>query len=359
VVEAAGALYVADVKSFALAICWPGAESAIKADVARRRRDLRLAFSRPGLLTFKSEVVISPDDEPPSPFARVWGRSVGAAADGSEACALVAGLGLKVPRVQVFSRGASTPEDVDRHRAEALVVDRWRNDLTQAGSSAALRLQLDGPAALGELVVDCVVAAEEPAWLGLHRYVAGGSPWPGGGLPVAVPEAAPSRAYAKIEEAIAWAGLDVRVGDMALEIGAAPGGAALALVQRGVSVLGVDTAPIVPAVLAYRHASGARVEQRTTTARGLRFDELPARVDWLLVDVNLAPKVALGEVSRLMPALRPTLRGAVFTLKMNDWKLAAALDELSERIAAMGLPRVTLRHLASNRREICAVARPP
>jgi hypothetical protein len=80
-------------------------------------------------------------------------------------------------------------------------------------------------------------------------------------------------------------------------------------------------------------------------------------VDWLLLDVNLAPQVALHEVARLMPRLRATLQGAVFTLKLNDWTFVDALPSLVDRIRKMGLPEVGLRHLPSNRREICAVAR--
>jgi hypothetical protein len=88
----------------------------------------------------------------------------------------------------------------------------------------------------------------------------------------------------------------------------------------------------------------------------LRWEELPARVDWLLVDVNLAPQVALHEVARLMPRLLPTLRGAVFTLKLNDWTFVTALPALVERIQQMGLPDVRLKHLPSNRQEVCAIA---
>jgi 23S rRNA (cytidine2498-2'-O)-methyltransferase len=88
----------------------------------------------------------------------------------------------------------------------------------------------------------------------------------------------------------------------------------------------------------------------------LRWEELPERVDWLLVDVNLAPQVAVHEVARLMPRLKTTLQGAVITLKLNDWTFASALPALAERIRGMGLPDVRLRHLPSNRREVCAIA---
>ena len=88
----------------------------------------------------------------------------------------------------------------------------------------------------------------------------------------------------------------------------------------------------------------------------LRWEELPAQIDWLLVDVNLAPQVALHEVGRLMPRLRAGLRGAVFTLKLNDWTFVAELPALVDRIRQMGLPDVRMQHLPSNRKEICAVA---
>jgi hypothetical protein len=87
----------------------------------------------------------------------------------------------------------------------------------------------------------------------------------------------------------------------------------------------------------------------------LRWEQLPPRVDWLLVDVNLAPQVALHEVGRLMPRLMPTLRGAVFTLKLNDFSFVAELPALEQRIAAFGFSEVRMRHLPSNRQEVCAV----
>ena len=173
-----------------------------------------------------------------------------------------------------------------------------------------------GAAELGELVADVIVAPDEAAWLGVHRHDATRPAYPGGALPVEVPADAPSRAYAKIEEAIAWAKLPVEAGQIALEIGAAPGGAALALARRGLKVWGVDTGELAPNVLA--HPNVVHVAKKVGA---LRWEELPERVDWLLVDVNLAPQVALHEVARLMPRLRTTLRGAVFTLKLNDWAL--------------------------------------
>jgi len=57
-----------------------------------------------------------------------------------------------------------------------------------------------------------------------------------------------------------------------------------------------------------------------------------------------------------MPQLKKTLVGAVITLKMNDWQFVDELPTLAQRIREMGLPDVRMRHLPSNRREVCAVA---
>ncbi len=318
---------------FAFATCLPGLEPALKREVARDRAELRFAYSRPGLITFKAAGVIDPDEVSPTGFAWVWGRSLGAARTPEEAAHQLGYLGAK--RLHVFAREPEAEVD----------LTPWR---TPIAKTLAIP---DGAALPGELVADVIVAANEPAWLGLHVADAYHSPYPGGAIPVAIPADAPSRAYAKIVEAIEWAKLPIAAGHVALEIGCAPGGAALALARRGVEVWGVDSAELAPQVRAE-----PLVHHLKLKVGALRWEQLPPRVDWLLVDVNLAPQVALHEVARLVPKLRATLRGAVFTLKLNEWAFVDALPALGERIRAMGFASVRLRHLPSNRREIAAVA---
>jgi 23S rRNA (cytidine2498-2'-O)-methyltransferase len=304
------------VASFAFVTCAIGLERLAKADLAARRPAWRLAFSRPGLLTFKTPDDVDPAAAAPTPFARVWGASLGTAAPDPAA----------FDRVHVFARDP-----------DAAVA---------AGE----------PATRGDRVLDVVTSPGEPPFHGHHVHTAWRSPHPGGAIPVDVPPEAPSRAYAKIAQAIALGDLPVAAGHTAVEIGSAPGGAALALAHRGVHVVGVDTGHMAPAVLAYRHATGARVEHLATTLAAVRWEDLPARVDWLLVDVNLAPQVALHELARLVPHLRSALRGAVITLKVNDLAVVADLPKLADRIAGFGFAAVHLAHLPANRQELCAIA---
>lgn len=321
---------------FAFAMCLPGLEPAVKRDVARVQPGLRLAYSRPGLLTFKADGPEASEIASPTPFARLWGRALGPARTADDAARYLASIGAQ--RLHVFARDP------------AAIVDlaAWHDAI-----AAQLAIP-SGAAVAGELVGDVIVAAGEPAWVGSHRAAHGMPPHPGAAIPVDLAADAPSRAFAKIEEAIAWAELPIAPGHVALEIGAAPGGAMLALARRGVEVWGVDTADIAAHVLAE-----PRVHHLRHKVGAVRWEQLPPRVDWLLLDVNLAPQVALHEVARLMLRLRTTLYGAVFTLKLNDWSFVDVLPDLVARIHAMGFASVRLRHLPSNRREITAVALRP
>ena len=315
---------------FVFATCLPGLEAAVKLEVARDRPELRFAYSRRGLVTFKAPGTIAPDDPPGTAFAHVWGKSIGPARDPGDAAHQLQYLGVQ--RAHVFARDPDSGPD----------LAPWQ---------AAMQVPA-GAAQAGELVADVIVALGEPAWLGLHVHDERRPPHAGGAIPVEVPADAPSRAYAKIEEAIAWARLDVAAGQVALEIGAAPGGALYALARRGVDAYGVDSADLAPNVAAME-----RVHHLQMKVGALRWEQLPARVDWLLVDVNLAPQVALHEVARIVPPLRDQLRGAVITLKLNDLAFVAELPRLVARIEEM-LPgmSVRMRHLPSNRQEICVVA---
>ena len=301
-------------------------EPALKLEVARTRPELRFAYSRPGLVTFRSSRAVTPEDRPGSVFARVWGRSVGAASDPAAAATQLAPAGAT--RVHVFARD---PE-------AAVELAPWQ------------AIGVGGAAEVGELVADVIVTADEPAWLGVHRHDVSRPPHAGGAIPVVVPDDAPSRAYAKIEEAIGWAHLPVVAGQVALEIGAAPGGAALALARRGLTVWAVDTAELASQVLAT-----GKVHHVAKKVGALRWEDLPAQIDWLLVDMNLAPQVALHEIARLMPRLKTTLVGAVITLKLNDWSFVDELPALIERMHRMGFGDVRVRHLPANRREVCAI----
>jgi 23S rRNA (cytidine2498-2'-O)-methyltransferase len=332
----------------AFAGCQIGVERLLKAEVARTQPALRPAFARPGLVTWVSDTPTTPALDLGAVFARVWGASLGRATTAEEAVALLsaeASLGSSGMRLHVFPRdpsAAGVADEVSGIRAALLASGRF---LPEAGPET------------GDLVVDVIVAPGEPSLVGLHQHGAGRWGVPGGQPGIVVPPESPSRAFAKIEEAIAWAGLDVRPGSKAIEIGSSPGGAALALARRGVTVWGVDPAPMSPGVLAYRGPAAARVHHLPVGINELRWEDLPPRLDWLLLDANVAPQVALHAIQRFLPRLRKHLRGAVLTLKLNDQRVVDAIPALLEHVRRMGFADVRATHLPSNHSEICCVAR--
>lgn len=325
--------------------CQVGSEKLLKGEVARTGAKLRPAFARPGLVTWVSDVPTTPDLQLDAVFARVWGASLGRGTTAEETVALLSELGAGPLRLHVFARD---PSDV----GAPAEVARVHGLLAATGRFAA-----EPTPKVGEVVVDAVVAPGEPWLVGAHRHAVGRWEVPGGQPNIVVPPESPSRAFAKIEEAIVWAKLDPKPGQVALEIGSSPGGAALALARRGLTVWGVDPAPMGPGVLEYRGPSNAQVHHLAIKVGELSWEALPPRIDWLLLDVHLAPQVALHSIQRFLPRVKKQLKAAVLTLKLNDERIVEEIPALLERVRRMGFDDVRATHLPSNRSEICCVAR--
>ncbi|MFT3928228.1 MAG: hypothetical protein QM778_37210 [Myxococcales bacterium] len=337
--------------SFIFTLCQRGAEPALKAEFARIAPDYRPAFQRPGLVTFKLPQPAAPELALSSVFARAYGLSLGSVTDVASVAAAIADL----------------PKPLCLHVVEP---DRYRPDEEPPGvelGAHAREVEAELRAALPEaftpspiatakqLVLTVMSSPGEPLTLGVHRHARGRCPYPGGRFPIVVPSESPSRAYAKIEEAIVTFGLPVRAGDVALEIGAAPGGATYALLQRGVTVNGVDPADMEPSVMAFEGPQRARLTHHAVPVAALTREMLPAHVDWLLLDVHLAPQVALRSARRMASWYRKSLLGAVLTLKLNDWSFADQVDSFLQQAQEMGLQEPRAKQFVSHRQELAVV----
>jgi 23S rRNA (cytidine2498-2'-O)-methyltransferase len=328
---------------FLFALCQPGAESLLKAELARIDPALRPAFSRRGFVTFKSPHPLEPDLALDSVFASEFGVSFGqgdVSAVAEHANRLT--KDGRAPHLFVWSRDPAGESDTTATTVEA--------ELRAHAPFAS------GAPEPGELVVDVVVAPGEPFSIGAHEHGPLHARTAGGVERVTPHPEAPSRAYSKIEEAIRWSGAAPRAGEIALEIGSAPGGASFALLQRGLTVHGVDPGAMSPRVLAYDGAGGPRFFHHRMPAGALKKADLPRPVHWFAMDMNLAPPVALRYAERIVMPLRRTLLGAVFTLKLNTPEDAAALPSLLRRIESFGFAWVKAKQLPTHRREIAVVA---
>jgi 23S rRNA (cytidine2498-2'-O)-methyltransferase len=348
---------------FLFAVVQAGAERALKNEVARDQPTLKFAFSRPGFVTFRVPGVVDARREPKLEcvFARTWGYSLGKVSGtddaplARDAWRLVAdGLpsdaALDLRHVHVWHRERALPGD-ESYDASTDELARAVGEVlvAQRPESASPPPFVNAPAAVGELVLDCVLVERHEWWLGWHRAASPETRWPGGVPPIPLPRRMISRAYLKIVEALEWSQLPIKAGDRCIEIGSSPGGSCLALLERGLVVTGIDPAEMDPLVLAqpgFTHLRARAKEVKRSVFRDCR---------WLVMDANVAPNYTLDTLDALLTQAGVRPEGLVLTLKLTDFKLVEKLPAVAERMRQHGYRRVRMRQLAFNRQEICAV----
>src|SRR5207247_2537685 len=156
-----------------------------------------------------------------------------------------------------------------------------------------------------------------------------------------------SRAYLKMEEALRWSQLPVQPGQRCAELGSAPGGAAQALLDRGLSVIGIDPAEMHPDVLAHPNFTHLRKRGDDVRRRDFR------KIRWLFSDMNVAPQTMLDTVEGIVMHPEVNVRGLLLTLKLLDWQMAEQIPEYLFRLRTWGYKELHARQLQHNRQEIC------
>jgi len=348
---------------FVFMTCRPGADAALKQEVASTEPEWRLAFSRPGFATFKltgGEPINGKSlAERSWTFARTQGISLGKVT-GDE----VSDLARQVWQLagataygdaHVWERDTHpNDDDTGVPLVSPLAVE------IEAAIRAAAPASCDNlrkppaakrrPAPGRTRVLDVVIVEPNEWWVGYHRVLTPPQRWPGGAIPVRTPSHAVSRAYTKMAEALAWSGLPIEKDDECVELGCAPGGASQALLDRGLYVTGIDPAEIDPILLEhprFRHLRKRSKEVRRSEYLGVR---------WLAADMNLAPNYTLDAVEAIVTHADVHIRGMILTLKLADWSHAERLGEYAARVHSWGYRDVRMRQLASGGQEVCLVA---
>jgi 23S rRNA (cytidine2498-2'-O)-methyltransferase len=348
------------IPDFTYATCQVGAEAALKGEIARRWPGFRLAFSRPGFLTFKlpERHGLADDFDLQCAFARAYGFSLGGVTgQGPVELAEKAwelGGSRPIRRIHVWERDHREPGDHGYEPgitaaaldARRLLIERRPRGVNLASDADDARQA----ARAGEFVLDCILYDAGRWWIGYHRAGAIPSRYPGGMMPLELPPDAVSRAWLKMEEALRWSGLPMVSGGRVAEIGSAPGGASQALLARGLLVTGIDPAAMAPEVL--RHPNFSHIRRRSTQVRRREF----RKIRWLTADMNVAPRYTLDAVEAIVTHEEVHIRGMILTLKLTDWALADRVPEYLERVRSWGYHVVRARQLQHNRREICVAA---
>ncbi|MEN9732726.1 MAG: hypothetical protein RLZ45_721 [Verrucomicrobiota bacterium] len=200
-----------------------------------------------------------------------------------------------------------------------------------------------------ESLVQVVLTSPDRGWLSiapaprpleLHPWI---WPWPGGSIPVAEDRSAPSRAFAKLTEALSRLGRGMGPGDVCVDLGASPGGWSYVALGRGARVTAVDRSPLREDLMR---------DPRLEFVRGDAFSFRPGRpVDWLVCDVIAAPERSAAMLLEWLE--RSETRWFVVTLKLKGEADRAKLDGIRRDLARWADPLFLLR-LNANKGEVTA-----
>jgi len=193
----------------------------------------------------------------------------------------------------------------------------------------------------GELLVSAAAPRRLPSG-GLDL-----APWPAGNAPVAVDRGPPSRAYQKLEEALAWLGTEPRPDAVCVDLGASPGGWTATLLKRRARVVAVDRAPL---------AAPLARDARVSMVIGNAFTYAPASpVDWLVSDVICEPARSIDLIGRWLE--QNLCRHLVVTVKFKGQSGYGILDTLPPLFAQIRPAFARVKQLAHNKNEVTVMVR--
>lgn len=317
---------------YLFALSNPGSEKALKLEVERAGLPWRPSYQRRGFVTLKTAAPVSFD-----------------ALDVDLACArrLCLSLGKSATREEALARVMAARPGRVHH---AIYQNREMQGVHHDAPSERPQT--------GELIGTVVELAPAEFWSGLHRHAAFLSPDPAGDSGIAMPADSPSRAWLKLEEAARFFDLKFSSSETVVELGCAPGGVVLALLRRGIPVIGVDPAKMADIVTA------SAVADRESAPAGQAWfyhcrkpaalvskRDLGRGVTWFMSDMNQSPEVVLKECARFCK-MSPSIGGVLITLKLGDLMQVGDKPQWFRSLADMGFKTIRLQQLSVHHKEL-------
>lgn len=291
-------------------LCNPGSEKFLKEEIRLIYPELAFAYSTEGFVTFKETRKLGKTLRPV--FCRHFGK---------------------------FIRRGTYEE----------IRSKWEGKALFYSLSGEIYDSYDYKA--GDWVKEIIKVSDTQYYFGEFKSGLLNSPTPGGFSLASLPSEAPSRAYLKVIDGMKYMGVTLEKGETALEIGSSPGGATYALLQMGLKVEGVDPGEMAPVCLEHPHFIHHR-----ESIQDFHVSSLKDHVQWLYVDMNLAPEGSLREIEKVVEAIRPSLKGAFITLKMTKFELVSRVPMYLNIIGKMGLKVVMATQLPSHKQEFLVYA---
>jgi 23S rRNA (cytidine2498-2'-O)-methyltransferase len=159
---------------------------------------------------------------------------------------------------------------------------------------------------------------------------------------------APSRAYHKLKEAFLVKNIS-KNNLICAEFGCAPGGSTQFLLEHHHQVLGIDPAKMDQAIM-----DNKLFQFLNKPMQELHRHELPEHLDILISDVNLNPKIVLGNFKHLFKQKPPRL--ALITLKTPTPEILKEAPRWEELLYEIGYQKVDFIQLTGHRKECLAIA---
>jgi 23S rRNA C2498 (ribose-2'-O)-methylase RlmM len=157
-------------------------------------------------------------------------------------------------------------------------------------------------------------------------------------------------------------GLILKKTDIVVELGCAPGGVLLALLQRGICSIGVDPAKLAPVVLTSvvadlptSYGKAPWVYHCRKPAALVAKRDLAVPVTWFMSDMNQSPTVALKECGRFI-RMCPTIRNVLITLKLTDLTQISEKGEWFQALRDMGFRNMRVQQLSVHHHELALLA---
>lgn len=312
---------------YIFALSNPGSEKALKLEAETLKSGWRPSYQRRGFVTFKADSLFSLDS-------------------------LAVGIGCA--RRLCLSLGKSlTREEAIQKLGDTKLIHHAR---FQNRKMQGIHGEGESPE-IGQIIGTVVELGPEEFWTGIHRHTPFLSPDPAGDSGIEMPATSPSRAWLKLEEAARFFDLKFTPQDIVVELGCAPGGVVFALLERGVSVIGVDPAKMAPVVM---ECAITERDQATDKRPWFFHSRKPAAltskrdlghgVSWFMSDMNQSPDVVLKECARFCK-MAPSIRGTLITLKLTDLLQVAEKSQWFAAITAMGFQTVRLQQLSVHHKE--------
>ncbi len=203
----------------------------------------------------------------------------------------------------------------------------------------------------GSEVLELIKLSDDKFYLGKTFKKSRKKYYPLGDPKIVYDESSPSRAYMKILEAMAVFDVEVDESDVVVEFGSSPGGATYAMLQNGATVIGIDPGVMDPKVLAF-----TKFTHINKAIQDVKKSELPEKIDWVLVDMNLSPEAGINELEQLLPSDTSKIKGIFFTTKVTKNNVIGRIEFYKKLFTKMGFRQVQTLQVPHHKQEFLIFA---